>query len=626
MAKKTNDKIDLTKITFRPGVYLMKDKEGAVLYVGKAKNLKKRVSSYFTKIQGHSIKTRTLVSKIADLETIAVTSEVEALVLENELIKKYRPPFNVLMRDDKSYLYLRVTMQDEFPRILLARRIAKDGARYFGPFVSSRKVHEALRFIKKVFPLCGLTSQITAQSLKARKPRACLNYHLGICPGVCLGLVDSRQYHEIFKQVLDFLEGKYDVVLKDLRGKMKTYSAKKEYEKAARIRDSIMAIESLGEKQRVVMADTKAEMDVIGLARQLNKGVVAILKIRMGKLLDQEFLVVESKYETDDTEVLRSFVREYYALSADIPKTVLVAESLAEAGVFGDWLSTLRGTRVEVNTPTRGNSKKLVDLATANARLHFSELAEKWGVEKQGAVEGIRQLQEILGLKQINRIEAYDISNTQGADSVGSMVVFEDGKMAKDQYRRFKIKTVIGPDDFASLAEVLARRFAKDVGDSKFARLPDVVMIDGGKGQVNIVARELKSFSVKIVGMVKGRPMLMRADGSIVRADSHGQKAQDDLVLPFTAKPIELKDNSPVKYLLQNIRDEAHRFAISFHRALRTKRMKESGLEKIPGIGPATRKKLLKKFGSMAAVKNADESELSQVVGEKLAKKIRVIL
>lgn len=600
----------------------MRDSRGDVLYVGKAKNLKNRVKSYFSGVAGKQVswerggispKTRILVEKIARVETIVVGNEIEALVLENELIKKYRPQFNVLLRDDKNYLYIRITMQEEFPRILLARKIVRDGAKYFGPYTESRAVYGTLKLIKKIFPICSSSQPITSEKINKGRLRACLNYHLGICPGVCLGKVSPEEYKQTMRGVARFIGGQYEETIRSLKKEMQEASHDRKYEVAARLRDGIVAIERLGMRQVVVSTDVKNNTDIIGVARYLNKAVIELMRMRSGKLLDSQKFALDSNYETTDEEVVGAFVRDYYNQSDEIPALVLVPVALEEAPVIASWLTTRLGKKVEVTHPVRGTRKNLIAMAQENAKLHLGNMSVKLGLEKRGNEEGVIQLKEILKLEKLNRIEAYDISNTQGVDSVGSMVVFEDGKMNKSQYRRFKIKTVEGPNDYASLVEVLKRRFAhKSVSGEVFARKPDLILIDGGKGQVNAVMKELGDIDIRIIGVAKG--------------DHSAPKAKDDIILPGRAEPLVLPNTAPAKYLIQNIRDEAHRFALGLHTHLARKRMQESQLEKIPGVGAQTRKKLIKRFGSMAGVRSATDEQLREVVGESQVKAIRAYL
>lgn len=626
----------------------MKDKTGKVIYVGKAKNIKKRLASYFAK-QDKSPKTAALVERVHKIETIAVINELEAFLLENELIKKYQPQFNIVMRDDKSYLYIRITVNEEFPRILLARRVTKDGAKYFGPYASSGTVYEVLKLIKRTFPLCSATSLVTKEGLKKKKIRACLNYHLKICPGVCVGKVKPQKYRQTIEQVIQFLRGNYPLVIQKLKKQMAELSEKKEFERAARIRDGLNAIEAINERQSVVRTDRSVNEDAIGIARQLNKALVVLLQVRSGALLNQQQYAIDTKYEADSTEILTSFLRDYYDEAADFPKQILLSEPIEDAKAFTRWLTGKAGHKISINVPAKGRQRALVRLAQSNAEMKFQQTAGRWRLEKLVATEGVEGLKQLLKLKKLDRIEAYDISNLQGTDSVGAMVVWEKGQLDKKQYRRFKIKTVAGPDDFASLAEVLRRRFAhlsssvipvsrpwargqmakagvqtkktdknisslagqaapRDTDADGFANLPDVVLIDGGKGQVGTVVKVLKNYKVAVIGIAKG---------------SHSRtKAKDDLVLP-SGKIEILPSNSPTKILLQNIRDEVHRFAIAYHTNLRKKRTITSAMEKIPGVGPAIRKKLIRKFGSWAAVRKASESEIIGVVGKKLAQRIK---
>lgn len=586
----------------------MKDEAGEILYVGKAKNLKKRVYSYWANYIRQGTKVKVLLEKVITVETIVVKTEVEALVLENELIKKHRPQFNVLMRDDKNYLYIRVTMQEEYPRILLARRIASDGAKYFGPYTESRAVYAIIKLVKKIFPICSSTQQLSSEKLGKGKPRACLNYHLGICPGVCLGKVTSDDYKATMREVIRFIDGQYDEVTRLMRKEMHEASEGKKYETAARVRDNIAAVERMQTQQAVLTPDLKSHADVVGMARQLNKTVMMILALRSGRLISSQSFVMDSQYESTDEEVLSAFLRDYYSRAAEVPPSVFLPIIIADQEVVSRWLSEKANRQVGIQAPQRGTRKALVDIAVKNATLKLQDLAWRSGLEKRGNEEGIAQLKELLKLEKLNRIEAYDISNTQGTDSVGSMVVFEDGKMNKGQYRRFKIKTVTGPNDYESLAEVLLRRFAH-MEDSEFARKPDLILIDGGKGQVNTVAHALGDIGIQIIGVAKG--------------DHSAPKAKDDIVRPHVSAAIVLPTTSPAKYLLQTIRDEAHRFALGLHTHLARKKLTESQLEKIKGVGPETRRKLIKKFGSMAGVRAATLEEVAQIVGKAKAEVVK---
>jgi len=608
------DRKNLTKLSTEPGVYLFKDRVGKVLYVGKAKNLKNRLRTYFSGLASKRVsrlvnpKVQVLLAKAEKVEWIGTGNEVEALLLESNLIKEHRPPFNVILRDDKNYLYIKAPLQDDFPRISLARQVVKDGAKYFGPFVDSKAVRDTVRLVHRIFPLCTGTSQKTG--------RACLNYHLGVCPGVCLGRADQKDYHRTIGEVIKFLGGDYAEVLKGLRRQMQSLSSAKQFERAAKLRDAILAVERISDKQQAISPDLKLNQDAIGLARELNKTVVALLQVRSGKLLNQQFFVMEAKYESGDEEVLAGFLRDYYKSAPELPKEILLHKNLTEVGIFEKWLSSFSGKKIDIIAPQRGRNRRLVRLAASNAKMRFDELAHKWDIEKKIAEEGLTCIKKLLKLKRLNRIEAYDISNLQGTDAVGSMVVFENGKMDKQQYRRFKIKSVSGPNDFASLAEVLQRRFKHKAGDTKFASLPDLLLIDGGKGQVSTVKKAIGD-KIKIIGIAKGSHSASKAKAAPQTQRGYG----DDLV--FDGKVVILPNNSPAKMLLQRIRDEAHRFAIAYHTALRRKQIRASRLESIPGVGAVTRKKLLKTFGSMAGVKEASLGAIERVVGEKMAERIK---
>jgi excinuclease ABC subunit C len=430
-------------------------------------------------------------------------------------------------------------------------------------------------------------------------------------------------YKETFKQVVDLLNGKYGDVLKDLETSMKSASAAHKYERAGRLRDGILAIKKMTESQSVISPNLKEAIDVIGFDTKVNRSVVTLMQVRGGKILNQLPYVMESKYETLPHEVLAGFIRDYYVEVENTPNIILVGEILKDKKILEMWLSAKDKHKVEILIPTRGLKRRLLKIANSNATAKFEEVAKKIRLETRFATEGVAELKKKLALKKLNRIEAYDISNTSGADSVGAMVVFENGKMDNQQYRRFKIKSVEGPDDYASLAEVLARRFSKERSDHKFAKRPDLLLIDGGRGQVNVVAKILKGNRIKLIGMAKG--------------DHSAPKAKDEVIVfapptasqsggPGQIEPLNLAKNSPAKYLLQQIRDEAHRFAYAYHTNIKRKQVKESALEQVSGVGPATRKKLIKRFGSMAGVKNASETEIATVVGKKKAKIINNML
>lgn len=615
-------KDQLKTISTAPGVYLFKgqsfdDAQDKILYVGKAKNLKKRVASYFGKNHDDSPKTRELVKRIVGIETVVVEKEIEALILENELIKKYRPPFNVVMRDDKNYLYIRVGLNDDYPTISFVRKVARDSAKYFGPYVDARSARRTIQLLQRVLPLCTAPPKSTKSGGQGKRAgRACLNYHIGQCAGVCVGEMRVDEYKETFQQVINFLNGQYGGVLKDLDKKMREAAQEKKYERAGRLRDGIAAIKQMTESQSVISPSLKEAIDVIGFDTKVNRSVVTLIQIRGGKMRNQLPFVMESKYETEAGEVLAGFIRDYYNDVLITPHIILVGEELRDKKTLEKWLSQKDKHKVKIVIPTRGLKRRLLKIANSNAVAKFEEVARKLKLETRFATEGIKELKKKLNLKKLGRIEAYDISNTSGADSVGAMVVFENGKMDNQQYRRFKIKSVEGSNDYASLGEVLARRFKKvpprqssGLQDGSFKKFPDLVMIDGGKGQVNAVAKVLKGNRIKLIGMAKG--------------DHSAPKAKDEVIVYGQTKPLGLAKNSPAKYLLQQIRDEAHRFAYAYHTNIKRKQVRESMLEKVEGVGPATRKKLLKKFGSLTGVKNATEKEISDVVGKKTAKIIK---
>lgn len=581
-----------------PGVYLFKDAKGTVIYVGKAVSLRNRVRSYFGSAQNNKV--QAMLARAADLSFIVTGSEVEALILEANLIKEHRPHFNIVLKDDKSYPFLRVTVNEEFPRVFVTRRQVRDGSRYFGPYPSASAVHETLKLIKRLFPFRSCTQA------RFRNARPCLNYHIKRCLAPCAGLADPEQYAGIIRDVCLFLEGKHDELIRELNRKMSEAAADLDFEKAAEYRDQLRAIDQVLARQNIV--STKPEdQDVVALARDGDRGEVLVLEIRNGKLLRQEQMTVRGVRGRSDAEVLAAFLKQYYMEASFVPPEILLAHDLGdERQVIAEWLTARRGGKVQVRVPRRGRKKELVDMALKNAAL----VQEQMRLER-GGDRAVAELAEVLGLPEPPaRLEAFDISNIQGHQTVGSMVVFENGKPNPAAYRRFKVRSVEGPNDFAAMGEVVGRRFARAVDEqqlvntgqmksreAKFLPLPALVLIDGGKGQLNAAVEVMRSLGfghIPVYGLAK---------------------EEEELFTPGNPDPLPVPKDSRAQYLLQHLRDEAHRFAVTYHRRERTKQGLRSFLDEVEGIGPARRRALLKAFPSLEAIKQAGVDELAAVPG-----------
>lgn len=585
----------------KPGVYLMRDAAAEIIYVGKAASLKSRVRSYFGHKHLEYPKVQAMVSRVADVEWIITDSEVEALILECNLIKKHRPKYNIRLADDKHYPYLKLTVNEDYPRILVTRAIKKDGARYFGPYTRAGAMNDTVKLLRKIFPLRTCSNETLA-----RQTRPCLNAHIKRCLAPCAGQVTPASYNEITREVILFLEGKQEDLAKVLEERMQAASASLEFEKAAELRDQLQAIREVMARQKIISPNLENQ-DVIAMARGQGESCAQVFYIREGKLNGQEHFFLEGTDELSRQEIMTAFVKQYYSGAVEFPREVLLQEEVEDREVIEQWLTAQKGRKVSLRTPHRGEKLKLVEMAAKNALMHLEE--EELARRKKSMLtkEAVLELQRELGLARAPfRIECYDISNIQGTNAVGSMVVFENGEPKSSDYRRFQIKTVQGPNDFASLQEVLGRRFkramaaaeedeAKTAG--KFASLPDLVIIDGGKGQLSAareIMRQLGVASIPTYGLAKEEELLF-TEG--------------------VQEPIMLPRNSPALYLVQRIRDEAHRFAVSYHRQLRGKRALRSVLDEIPGIGPTRKKALLKHFGALQKIKAASLEELLQVKG-----------
>ena len=589
----SNQKID--RLPTNPGVYLFKDKKGTILYIGKAGNIKHRVSSYFRKPAGKDLKTLTMLDKVADIDTIVTDTEKEAFILENNLIKAHHPRYNVKLRDDKNYPCLKLSMEEEFPTVTIVRRIKKDGSLYFGPYPSATSLRETLRLIRRLFPI-----RTCLDTKFSGRLRPCINYEMDRCTGPCCGKIDRGQYQEIVHQVKMFLEGKNKDLVESLKKKMEEESQQLHFEKAAKIRDQIDYIEHVIEKQKMVSSDF-VDQDVIGFHRQNHMFAIHPLFIRGGKLLGGKGFTIPSKGLPDE-EVLFSFLHQYYREGKFIPEQILIPKTLPEQNLVEQWLTELKGKRVRIFAPLKGDKKHLLRMACENAQQF---LLGKDKLEKSEK-KLLEVLKEKLRLKKIPwRIEAFDISNLQGGNAVGSMVVFENGKPNKERYRHFKIKTIEGADDTGMMYEVLFRHYQKSI---EMNDLPDLVLLDGGRGQLNVgleVLKELRIQEVDLISLAKEKTV----ESSRL---SRTRKTEEKIFHPQYKEPILLGKHSPLLHLLDRIRDEAHRFAITYHKNVRIRETIRSVLREIPGIGELRQKELLKFFGSVEKIKEATEEELAK--------------
>lgn len=587
----------------KPGVYLMHNVKGQVIYVGKGIDLFSRVRSYFhTSAQEHP-KTRRLVAEIADIEWIVTESEVEALILEANLIKKYRPRYNVRLKDDKRYPYLKVTNED-FPKVRLTRRMERDGGRYFGPYTSTRALRQTLDLLRRLFPYRTCNRTITGND-----PRACLYYDLELCTAPCIGAVDKVEYNAVINQLIRFMEGESEAVMEELHQEIEEAAAALKFERAAQLRDRYEALQQVMKRQRIITT-AATNQDVIALARDDGNACVEVFFVRNGKLLGREYFVMENAAGVDDEEMMTSFLEQFYTDAAQVPPEILLPSQVAEAAVLQQWLRNKRGDVVYLTMPRDEPEQQLLDLASENATETLRMLKAQWEADQHRSENALSQLEEALDLPSPPvRIECYDISTTQGVEVVGSMVVFEHGTPKKSHYRRFKIRTVKGQDDFASMREVLTRRFdrwrrltdgaLKGVrGSQAWLKLPDLLVVDGGKGQLSMALEVLDQFDLRervpAVGLAK---------------------REEEIFVPGRPRAVRLDPASAGLLLLRRIRDEAHRFAITYHRKRRRKRGLRSQLDAIPGIGPVKRRRLLKHFGSLHAIQNASVEELSEVQG-----------
>lgn len=595
----------LNNLPQSPGVYLMKDKSNNVIYVGKAKNLKNRVSSYFQKSKQHSQKVKFMVPQITDLDLILTDNEIEALILECNLIKKYHPYFNVKLKDDKHYPYIMITLEDKYPAFYLTRKINKDKNKYFGPYPGAYAVKHTIDTLKRGF-------NINTCKKKKGQPdgKPCLYYQIGRCRAFCQNTIDEKEYRETVRQAIRFLNGQHKDILGKIKTQMEEASANMEFEKAATFRDQLHALEKVMENQKII-SDSLEDQDVIALSGDNDDMAAQVFFIRGGKLMGSEHFFIEDVGDEDRADVLEAFIKQFYSMAAMIPKVILLQDELNDEKVIEKWLEGLRGNRVYIHVPQKGEKKKLVQMAEMNACDAMQNMEQKLKKEKERTIGAIEELQKILSLDVLpQRIEGYDISNIQGTETTASMVVFVDGKAKNTDYRHFRIKTVDGQNDFASMAEVIARRFkrgieekkkliseGKGASEGKFSQMPDLVLIDGGKGQLSAAREIMKRYGVGYIPTI----------GLAKRMEEIFQEGRDEAII--------LPGNSKVLHLLQRIRDEAHRFAISYHRSLRKKDGLRSVLEDVPGIGKKRAALLLIEYGSIDKIRNTKAEEMAKIKG-----------
>ena len=595
----------LDTLPIKPGCYIMKNSLGEIIYVGKAINLRSRVRSYFHDSAELELRKKQMVLKIVDIEWILVGSELEALILEMNLIKKHKPFYNIRLKDDKRYPYIKIHWGESFPKVTVTRKMVEDGSKYYGPYTSIWAVHQTLDVIRKIFPYLTCDRQITGLD-----KRACLYFDIKLCVGPCIGAVDNAQYRQMIEDLCRFLEGKTDPIIRRLQSEMEIAADNMFFEKAATIRDQIRAIDQIVEKQKVISQD-QIDSDVIALARDNGEACVQIFFIRNGKLIGREYFILEGTEDAIDQEIMGEFLKQFYAEAANIPPQVLLPNEIEEANIIRQWLNSKRGgEKVDIRVPHEGMSYELLGLAKENAVETLRALRTQWQADTNRQTEALSELQSAFQLSEPPiRIECYDISNTQGTASVGSMVVFTQGVANKKLYRKFNIKSVEGPDDFASMEEVLSRRFKrwqasqeeKKVGtklDEAFAILPDILLVDGGKGQLGRAISVLEEFGLSGIVPIAGLA-----------------KQEEELFFPNNPISLRLAKNSQGLYLIQRIRDEAHRFAITAHRNRRSKIGIASQLDNIPGIGPIRRKTLLIHLGSIEGIINASDEKLLALPG-----------
>lgn len=596
---------ELKKLPEKPGVYIMHDEKDAIIYVGKAISLRNRVRSYFRASTVKSPKIEKMVSRVSRFEYIITDSEMEALVLENNLIKEHRPRYNTMLKDDKTYPYIKVTLGEEYPRVLFSRIMKKDKSKYYGPYPSAAAVKDTIELLQKLYKIRNCNRNLPKDT---GKERPCLNYHIKQCDAPCQGYISREGYAASVKNALDFLNGNYQGILKDLEQKMQQASERMEFEEAIAYRELLNSVRLVAQKQKITNSDGE-DKDVIALAKEEDEAIVQVFFVRGGKLIGREHFYMTQVAGSSDSEIMSGFINQFYSGTPFIPKELMLQVDIDGPELVENWLGEKRGGRVKIHVPKKGSKEKLVELAGRNASLILSQDKEKIRREEGRTIGAVKEIAGLLGLENIGRIEAFDISNISGFESVGSMIVYERGKPKRSDYRKFKIKTVQGPDDYASMDEVLSRRFThgmreleqqkqkentKELGS--FTKFPDLIMMDGGRGQVNIALAVLErlGLSIPVCGMVKD--------------DNHRTRG-----LYFHNEEIPIERSSEGFRLITRIQDEAHRFAIEYHRSLRSKGQVRSVLDDIPGIGAARRKALMRHFASIEAVRDATEEELMEV-------------
>ncbi len=597
---------ELKQLPDKPGVYIMKDKDDEIIYVGKAISLKNRVRQYFQSSRNQGLKVKSMVSHIYEFEYIIVDNEVEALILEANLIKKHKPKYNILLRDDKQYPYIKVTLNEKYPRVIKTRQVLKDGAKYFGPYPSATAVNDAIDIIHDIYPI--RTCKLNLEK-NMGKFRPCLNYHIGKCNAPCLGNVDEEEYLEMINKVIKFLSGRKDDLINIIEEKMINASKYLEFEKASIYRDQINSLKLLQEEQKIVTSNI-IDQDVIGMAKGIEEVCVQVFFIRGGKIIGREHYLMEDMFNTERKEIISSFLKQFYIGSAYVPKEILIEEDIEDLETIEKWLENKRGSKINILVPKRGEKYKLIEMVNKNAKDMLNKYGDKFLRKHRENLKALEEIQDILKLEEFpNRIEAYDISNTSGVQSVGSMVVFEKGEAKKSDYRRFRIRDVNTTDDYASMEEVLKRRFIRGIEEKQllqnssiklkgFSNFPDLIMIDGGKGQVNIVLKVLDELGIDI-------PVC-----GLVKDDFHKTRG-----IIYNNIEFELPLDSLGFRMIYKIQEEAHRFALSYHKSLRTKNMFKSQLDDIKGIGEKRKMALMKHFQSIEKIKNATIEELAKVRG-----------
>ena len=607
---------ELKKLPARPGVYIMRDSHDAILYVGKAINLRNRVRSYFRENIGRGPMIDKMVTLIDRFEYIVTDSELEALVLENNLIKEHSPKYNTLLKDDKTYPYIKVTMGEEFPRVMFSREVKKDKSKYFGPYTSAAAVKDTIELLNKLYRLRTCNKRLPQDMGKSRP---CLNYHIHQCMGPCQGYISREEYAKLVAGAMEFLNGNYGPIQKELEEKMQAAAAGMEFEEAARYRDLLSSVKQVSQKQKITDSDLE-DKDILALYQDEKDVVVQIFFIRNGKLIGREHYYMTQAGGKNKSEILGEFVKQFYAGTPFVPRELMLQYQIEDLELLESWLTQKRGSRVYIKVPKIGTKEKLVELAAQNAKLILTQDKERLKREEGRTIGAVKEIAELLGLEYVERMEAFDISNISGFENVGSMVVYEKGKPKKSDYRKFRIKSVSGPDDYACMKEVLTRRFVHGMQEEKelelqnietaygsFSKFPDLILMDGGRGQVNIALSVLKELNIfiPVCGMVKD--------------DNHRTRG-----LYFNNVELPIDSRSEGFKLITRIQDEAHRFAIEYHRSLRSKDQVKSVLDDIPGVGPARRKALMRHFKSLEEIRKAQVEELLAIpeMNQKVAEQI----